>query len=70
MNKQLNNMLGELYEFKNLLSTLNQAHLYCYDSDINTYHLHTIIEYTICKLDNFIKDFQKIETDYFQKHKL
>lgn len=70
MEKQLNQMLDELYDLKNLLCTLNQAHKYCYDSDCDTYHLHTIIDHTINKLNDFITNFQNIEVDYFQKHRL
>uniref|UniRef100_UPI0040252CF4 hypothetical protein n=1 Tax=Candidatus Scatousia sp. TaxID=3085663 RepID=UPI0040252CF4 len=70
MEKQLNQMIGELYDLKNLLCTLNQAHKYCYNNDIDTYHLHTLIEYSISTLNDLITNFQNIEVEYFLKHRL
>lgn len=70
MEKQLNQMIGELYDLKNLLCTLNQAHKHCCDNDIDTYHLHTLIEYSISTLNDLITNFQNIEVEYFLKHRL
>ncbi len=57
MNKPIIKKLEILYAIKNLLITLNQAQKYCYDNNYDTYHLHTIIDYSINDINNLINDF-------------
>lgn len=57
MNKQFDLILNELYAIKNLLIALNQAHKYCYDNNHDSYHLHTITDYSINNINNLINDF-------------
>lgn len=57
MNKSITKTLDILYTTKNLLIALNQAHKYCYDNNHDSYHLHTIIDYSINNINNLINDF-------------
>lgn len=57
MKKPIIKQLDRLYAIKNMLITLNQAHKYCYDNNYDTYHLHTIIDYSINNINNLINDF-------------